>query len=38
VPIKGELGENETLLSNRKVREVLQFRQAHPWRRNVGEA
>ena len=37
VPLKLELGENETLLSNRKIREVLQFRQAHPWRRNVGE-
>jgi len=32
VPVKGELGEYETLLSGRKVREVLGFRQAHHWR------
>lgn len=33
VPVKGELGENETLLSNRKIREVLGFKQQHPWRK-----
>ena len=32
VPVKGELGEYETLLSGRKVREVLGFKQAHHWR------
>jgi nucleoside-diphosphate-sugar epimerase len=32
VPVKRELGEFETLLSNRKIREVLGFRQAHSWR------
>jgi nucleoside-diphosphate-sugar epimerase len=32
VPVKGELGEYETLLSNKKTREVLGFKQAHHWR------
>ena len=32
VPVKRELGEFETLLSNRKIRDVLGFRQAHSWR------
>lgn len=32
VPVKGELGEYETLLSNRKIREVLGFRERHSWR------
>jgi nucleoside-diphosphate-sugar epimerase len=35
VPVKGELGEYETLLSNRKTREVLGFQEAHNWRRYV---
>jgi nucleoside-diphosphate-sugar epimerase len=35
VPVKGELGEFETLLSNRKVRDVLGFKQAHSWRAYV---
>jgi nucleoside-diphosphate-sugar epimerase len=35
VPVKRELGEFETLLSNRKIREVLGFRQAHSWRQQV---
>ncbi|WP_448951044.1 NAD-dependent epimerase/dehydratase family protein [Labrys neptuniae] len=35
VPVKGPLGEYETLLSNRRAREVLGFRQEHPWRRYV---
>lgn len=35
VPVKGELGEYETLLSNRKPREVLGFRPEHSWRRYV---
>jgi nucleoside-diphosphate-sugar epimerase len=32
VPVRGELGEFETLLSNRRAREELGFRQAHRWR------
>ena len=32
VPVKRDLGEFETLLSNRKAREVLGFRQKHRWR------
>ncbi|OCP35837.1 NAD-dependent epimerase/dehydratase family protein [Ensifer sp. LC163] len=35
VPLKRELGEFETLLSNRKAREVLGFRSEHGWRRYV---
>jgi nucleoside-diphosphate-sugar epimerase len=35
VPVKGELGEFETLLSNRKTRNVLGFREAHNWRKYV---
>jgi nucleoside-diphosphate-sugar epimerase len=35
VPVKGELGEYEALLSNRKTREVLGFQEAHNWRRYV---
>ena len=32
VPVKGTLGEFETLLSNRKTREVLGFKEQHNWR------
>lgn len=35
VPLKRELGEFETLLSNRKAREVLGFRSEHGWRKYV---
>jgi nucleoside-diphosphate-sugar epimerase len=35
VPLKRELGEYETLLSNRKVREVLGFEEKHNWRKYV---
>ena len=35
VPVRGELGEYETLLSNRKTRKVLGFNEAHNWRRYV---
>jgi nucleoside-diphosphate-sugar epimerase len=35
VPLKHELGEFETLLSNRKAREVLGFRSQHNWRKYV---
>jgi nucleoside-diphosphate-sugar epimerase len=32
VPVHGELSEYETLLSNKKTREILGFKQAHHWR------
>ncbi|CAN7258277.1 NAD-dependent epimerase/dehydratase family protein [Aminobacter sp. LjRoot7] len=35
VPLKHELGEFETLLSNRKAKEVLGFRSQHSWRKYV---
>ena len=35
VPVKGELGEFETLLSNKKTRDVLGFHEAHNWRKYV---
>ena len=33
VPLKHELGEYETLLSNRKARDMLGFRSQHSWRK-----
>ena len=33
VPVKRELGEYETLLSNRKIKDVLGFREEHNWRK-----
>ena len=35
VPITRELGEHEALYSNRKIREVLGFKEEHNWRRYV---
>lgn len=35
VPLKRELGEFETLLSNRKARDLLGFRPRHSWRHHV---
>jgi len=35
VPLSGELGEFESLMTNRKARDVLGFRQAHDWRDRV---
>ncbi len=35
VPVKGELGEYETLYSNRKVKQMLSFREEHNWRKYV---
>ncbi len=35
VPVRGELGEFETLLSNRKAKERLGFRPRHSWRDHV---
>ena len=32
VPVTRQLGEHEALFSNRKIREVLGFREAHNWR------
>lgn len=32
VPVHGELGEFETLLSNRRARDLLGFKQQHHWR------
>ena len=33
VPIKHELGEHEALFSNRKIREVLGFKEQHNWQK-----
>lgn len=33
VPITRELGEHEALYSNRKIREVLGFKEQHPWQK-----
>ena len=35
VPVRGEMGEFESLLSNRKAREVLGFHEKHHWRTYV---
>jgi len=35
VPITRELGEHEALFSNRKIREVLGFKEQHSWRNYV---
>ena len=35
VPQKAEMGEYETFFSNRKIREVLGFRENHDWRKYV---
>ena len=35
VPITHELGEHEALYSNRKIREVLGFKEEHNWRKYV---
>lgn len=35
VPVNREMGENEALFSNRKIREVLGFREEHDWRKYV---
>ena len=35
VPMTREMGENEALFSNRKIREVLGFREEHDWRKYV---
>lgn len=35
VPFRREIGEHESLLSNRKIREVLGFKEEHDWRKYV---
>lgn len=35
VPLSRPVGEREGLLSNRKIREVLGFREAHTWQKHV---
>ncbi|CAN5499835.1 NAD(P)-dependent oxidoreductase [soil metagenome] len=35
VPVKAELGEYETILSNRKIRDLLGFKAQHSWRKYV---
>ncbi len=35
-PIKGELGDDDPLYSNRKARDVLGFRDVHDWREQPG--
>lgn len=35
VPLSREVGPHESLLSNRKIREVLGFREEHDWRKYV---
>jgi nucleoside-diphosphate-sugar epimerase len=37
VPLTREMGEYESLYSNRKLREVLGFKEEHPWRKNILE-
>jgi len=37
VPVTRELGEHEALYSNRKIRDVLGFREAHAWRQYVAD-
>ena len=36
VPIARDLGEHEALFSNRKIREMLGFKEQHCWRKYVG--
>jgi nucleoside-diphosphate-sugar epimerase len=38
VPVKGELGKYETLLSNRKAKDMLGFREEHNWRKYAPSA
>jgi nucleoside-diphosphate-sugar epimerase len=38
VPLTRDLGEHEALFSNRKIREVLGFREEHNWRNYVPQA
>lgn len=35
IPVRREMGEDEAPISNKKAREVLGFREAHPWKNYV---
>ncbi|MBW3468637.1 NAD-dependent epimerase/dehydratase family protein [Arthrospiribacter ruber] len=35
VPLSREMGEHEALFSNKKIKEVLGFKEEHPWRKYV---
>jgi hypothetical protein len=35
VPLSRDVGPHESLLSNRKIRDVLGFREQHDWRKYV---
>lgn len=35
VPLSRPVGERESLLSNRKIKEMLGFKEQHPWRKQV---
>ena len=37
VPLRRPVGENEGLLSNRKIRELLGFKEQHNWRKYVND-
>ena len=37
VPLKREMGENETFFSNRKARELLGFEPRHDWRDHLAD-
>ena len=37
VPLSREIGPHESLLSNRKIKEMLGFREQHNWRRHVSD-
>jgi nucleoside-diphosphate-sugar epimerase len=38
VPLKREVGERESLYSNKKIREVLGFKEEHSWRKYVKQS
>ena len=37
MPLSRPVSEHESLLSNRKIREVLGFKEEHNWRRYVAD-
>lgn len=37
VPLSRPIGPHESLLSNKKIREVLGFREDHNWRRYIAD-
>jgi hypothetical protein len=34
VPLSRPVGVRESLLSNRKIKEILGFKEQHPWRKH----